>query len=304
MTTGGPDRSREFESCRSVFTAAAAALAVVCVMQPRMIFAESTTVHMVIVFPGGPDVEGEGTRIIGQFLGSVAQQAGVDTNHLAGAYFTSAADAVAYVTAHPDAFIMGSLSFFLANRQAMKLVPLARVVFPEDTEECYRLLVKRGSYASLAELRGKTISGNTLFGDPAFLSRIVFGGRVDAALHFRLKPTTRPLSAVRRVALGSIDGVLLNQVQYRSLAQLPVFEELQVVYQSTPLPPLGFMRAGSRDVGALSDRLVKAVVELPETAAGKEACANFALKGFVPVVQGELDEVIRTYRGEKPEKGE
>lgn len=262
------------------------------------------TVHMVIVFPGGPEPEGDGRRIIGQFLGTVAACAGVDTNRLAGAYFTDECKAVEYVRANGSVFIMGSLSFFLANRESLDIEPLAKIVFPEDTEDCYRVVVKKGSYKSLEELKGKTIAGNTLFCDPTFLTRIIFGNRVDATNHFVIKPTSRPLSALRRVASGRMDAVLLNQVQYRSLAMLPLLDELDVVHESIPLPPLGFMRAGRDVEEGLSERLVKAVVELPKSEAGKEACENFALKGFVPVADGELLELIGTYEANTTQRSD
>jgi len=233
--------------------------------------------------------------MITEFVDVLAKAAKLPAGRLKGTYLTSEAEALRTFEAAPDAFLMGSLSFYLAHRGELKLMPLAKTIFPEDTHEQYHLLVKKGAFASLDGLKGKTLSGSTLYAGPTFLSRIVFTNAVDAAKHFTLKPTSRPLSAVRNVLRGRLDAVLLNQVQYRSLQRLSQFGELQVLHTSPRLPPLAFTMTDTPRTRELRGPMLKAVTGLADDEAGKTALANFAIKGFAPISSNELSEVTRTY---------
>ncbi len=257
--------------------------------------AAPAAVNVVIVFPGGPDAGEEGQKIIDQFLDIVNRQGEFGKNGIAGSYFNDADKAVAHLKEHRNSFIMGSLGFFLTWRKALSLVPVARVETPEGGAGRHYLVAGKGAFATLDSMKGKTIAGNTLYEDPRFLSKVVFEDKIDISAHFELQPTKRPLSALRKVSRGTLDGVLLNEGQYLSLKRLSMFEAFDVVYKSPPLLPLGLMMIDTERTRNRMHKLLQALTTMCRSEEGREACANFGIRGFQAVTEGDLKQAVSMY---------
>ncbi len=170
--------------------------------------------------------------------------------------------------------------------------------------ERYYLAVKKGTFGKLDELKGKTISGSALYEDPRFLNRMVFDNRADVSSDFILKPTSRPLSAIRKMLKGELDGVLLNEVQYNSLKKLPFSEEIAAVYISPVLPDVGLMMVDNPATRKLKERLLKALLAMGGTEEGGAAFRAFGLTGFKLIEPASLDAVILKYDEPKIMKSE
>jgi ABC-type amino acid transport substrate-binding protein len=254
---------------------------------------------VVIVFLGGPDTGGEGKGLIDQLVAELATATGLEPGALEGSYFTENAPAVAQLSANPDSFVLGSLGFFLSQRQSAKLVPLARLKSTLNGTEQFHILVKKGRYKSLDELKGKQLWGSPLYEDPKFIDRVVFSGKLEAAKHFDLKPTSRPLSAVRKLQKEKIDAVLLNTVQHESLRRMPLFDELEQVFVSEPMPSLGLMMVDTPRTRAMRQKLVTTLLGLCGTPQGKSVCRNFGITGFDPIEEAALQPVIEQFEGTK-----
>ncbi len=171
---------------------------------------------------------------------------------------------------------------FLAAEARLKMEPLVFAKVGGETSTKYRLMVKKGAYASLDALKGKILTGN-MVADAAYLSKVVFKGAVDAASHFVLKQKKRPLRAIRKVARGKADAALVDSLQFDSLQELSVFAKLEVIFTSDPVPNLGLVymkdAANGGDVAKFRDALIK----MCDDAEGKEICKTFGLEGFVAV---------------------
>jgi hypothetical protein len=190
---------------------------------------------------------------------------------------------------------MGSLGFYLSRRAQLDLIPLARLMLSSAVEDRYFLMVRKGRYSSLDQLKGKSVTGSVLADDPRFLSRLVFEGKLDVNDHFTLKPTSRPLSAVRKVSRDKVDAVLLNNMQHSSLKALPVADELEVLHRSPGLPPLGLMMVDTPKTRMHKETVVKAVSAMCDTEKGKPICTSFGFAGFAPLRPDDLATVVATY---------
>lgn len=256
-------------------------------------------VGVVIVYLGGPEAGGEGQKLIDQLIAELGAAMGLAPGALVGSYFTENAPAVEKLAAQPDSFVLGSLGFFLAQRQKAGLLPLARLKTTVDGTEQFHILVKKGRYQSLAELEGKVLCGSPLYEDPKFLDAIVFGGKLQAARYFKLEPTTRPLSAVRKLDKEQLDAVLLNTVQFESLRRLPLFDKLAELFVSEPMPALGLMVVDTPRTRAVKDQLLQTLLGLCGTPQGKSVCGNFGITGFEPLDEAPLAKVIGQYDAAK-----
>jgi len=218
---------------------------------------------------------------------------------LQGKYFNNINDAKTYIRENKNSYIMGSIGFYLANKKSMDLVPLAAVKIDNDDREQYVLIVKKGSYKSLKQLKGKVLAGNVLYEDVKFINKLIFENKIDIAKHFQLKPSNRPLSAVRKLTSGQVDAVLLNNMQYASLKSLDVFSKIEVLYQSPQMPALGLMMANTKTNNAVKEKIVNAVTRMCNQADTKEACKNFGIDGFNKLEAGTLKDEITKYEGGK-----
>ncbi|MFH1039103.1 MAG: PhnD/SsuA/transferrin family substrate-binding protein [PVC group bacterium] len=249
---------------------------------------------MVIIFPGGPPREQVETYT-DQFVDIVAGRMSLSPAAVNGHYFTDYPAALDFLKGHPDAFIISSLGFYLSRREVLHLIPLASVEMSAGSGGRYYLMVKKGTAGALDDMKGKTIAGSTLFEDPVFLKKVVFGGKLDPRSDLTLDPTSRPLSAIRKAARGELGGVLLDDVQYNSLKALPLFEELAVIYESPRLPEVGLMMVDTSANRNMKEKLLHALTTLGETEAGAEVFSSFGMKGFSRIDPDSLDEVIRQY---------
>ncbi len=256
-------------------------------------------INFAVIFLGGPDTGAEGEKIINQFMASLTKLTAMKKDSLQGKYFNSVDEAKTYIQQNKNSYIMGSIGFYLANRKMMKLSPLAAVKIDGDDKEQYFLIVKKGSYKTLNQLKGKILAGNVLYEDPKFINTLIFGNKIDISKHFQLKPSSRPLSAVRKLTSGQVDAVLLNHMQYNSLKNLDVFAKIEVLYQSPSMPALGLMMVNTKTNNAAKEKIVNAVTRMCNQADTKEACKNFGIDGFNKLEAETLKDEITKYEGSK-----
>ncbi len=255
---------------------------------------EGEEVSILIVFPGGPP-DSRVAPYIGDLAGLIADGMGISPRSLRVEYFSLAGPALEYLRRNPDSFIIGSAGFFLSRRQELSLVPLAAVEMDTGNEGRYHLIVKKGSFRELEELKGKTVAGSTLYEDPVFLRTLVFENRIDPESDLLREPTSRPLTAIRRLARGEVGAVLLDDLQLESLRSLPLFEEVSVIYRSPPLPEVGLMMVDTTATRRRQEGFLAALEGLGETEEGGRAFGSFGLRGFRRIDPGSLEEAIRKY---------
>jgi hypothetical protein len=259
--------------------------------------AKSTPVALVIVNPGGPDVGAEGSKLASELAAHVAGAAGLSPKAIEGAYFNQTAPAVAFLRRHKDAFVLAGLGVFLSQRKALRLVPLARLIGKAGGDEEFSVVVRKGRYADLDGLRGKTMVGSVLAEDARYVDRFAFGGKLVSSKWFRCVPSDRPLSALRKLSKDEVDAVLLNRMQLEALEAMPLFEKLQVIHRSGPVPTVGLMMAATPRTRAVRDKIVQSVSKLCGTEKGAPVCRTYGITGFEPISEDALGATIAKYEG-------
>jgi hypothetical protein len=273
-------------------------LTALCLILPCVAWAgtnKPAPIELVIVYPGGPDAGAEGKKMAEELVQHLAAATALDPAQFAGAYFNDNQAAATYLKTHRDAFILSGLGFYLSQRQALGLAPLARLRGEAGSDERFAVVVKKGRFKSLDDLRGKGLWGSVLFEDARYIDRFAFAGKLETAKAFQAHPTPRPLSAVRKLDSDEADAVLLNQAQLVALKKLPLFDKLEIVYTSESVPTLGLMVVPTARTKAVQDKIVKSVLELCSTAKGKSICQGVGIVGFDPITTGMLDAAIKKY---------
>ncbi|OHD65085.1 MAG: hypothetical protein A2176_02380 [Spirochaetes bacterium RBG_13_51_14] len=252
-------------------------------------------ISFVIIFLGGPDTGAEGETIIRQFMGSLSKLSGMKKDSIQGKYFNNIADAKIYIQQNKNSYIMASIGFYLANRKSMNLSPLAVVQQQGNDREQYYCIVKKGAHTSLKQLKGKILAGNVLYEDKKFINTMIFDNKIDISNYFQLKPSNRPLSAIRKLAAGGYDAVLVNYREYYSLKNLDLFAKIQVIHESPKMPALGLMMIDTTANRAVKSKVVNAVTRMCGQPDTKEVCKTFAIDGFDTIDEETLSNEITKY---------
>lgn len=252
-------------------------------------------INFAVIFLGGPDTGPEGEKIINQFMASLTKLTGMKKDSIQGKYFNKIDEAKTYIKQNKNTYIMGSIGFYLANRKSMNLSPLAVVDIGGDDKEEFYLIVKKGTYKSLGQLKGKILAGNVLYEDKSFINTMIFDNKIDISKHFKLRPTNRPLSAVRKLDSGQYDAVLLTHMQYSSLKNLDIFNRITVIHKSSQMPALGLMMIDSKTNNTVKPKIVGAVTRMCNQQDTKGACKNFGIDGFNKLEAETLKHEITKY---------
>jgi len=178
-------------------------------------------------------------------------------------------------------FISPTLGFFLQYRKSHHLIPIALPSIKGKSTDRWYVMVKKGTYKKIDELKGKVIGG-PLTGDPKFLGRVVFQNKIDPGKFFVLKPSSRVLRALRKLDKGRLDAVILNRQQYNALPSLPFSKDMTPVFTSEPMPVPSILAIGARTNKKEISRFAKGLNGFCADSKGKIFCDLFGIDAFVP----------------------
>lgn len=248
-------------------------------------------IGIVLALPPGTALGPEASRYLDELAAVTSEALGVSKNDVEVRAWDDAARAAESALTLDDCFILGSLGFYAAHRKTLGLRPLLSLRRKLGHQERYRVLVKKGRFTSLAELKGRTLAGTPLHELPAFLDQAVFKGTGMTSGDFRLEPVTRPLRELRKLESERRDAVLVDGAQFDSLQGMPLEKALEAVHVSAPVPSLGLMARGKRL--DLDDKMTAAAQGLCAQSGGESLCAGFGIEGFGPIDSAAIEAFVR-----------
>ena len=247
----------------------------------------------VICLPLGEGSASAATRYIKPFLRLMEKKAGWPEGSVTGRYINGMAACKAYVRSHKPGFGLLSQGLYVANRRAWRLKVIGRVDMPRGAGNRLYLVVKKGAYTSLDQLKGKTLKSNHV-AEKSFLSKVIFRGKVDAARFFRLRATSSPLMGFKSVHRGRADCTLVNDDELAILKRRREGKDLEVIYKSPRLPGtpvVAFKRNASKaDIAALRKALPTIC-----SGEGKTVCQNAMIRRFRPASDGTYRSIVRLF---------
>jgi hypothetical protein len=143
----------------------------------------------------------------------------------------------------------------------------------------YHVVVKAGGAKTLEELQGKRLASNHLQ-DLRYVSRVIFGGKIDAERYFQLQPTNSPIKPFKSVDRGEADAALVDDDQYVHMKTLPFGKTLAVVYSSDPAPPYPVISFDDNVKGGDREAVRKAILGFCSSKGGVEICKSLRVTRF------------------------
>lgn len=253
--------------------------------------APASPLTVVICYPGGPVRTADAKPAMDSML-AVIEEIGQWSEGSISCEFTSKVDECRKLMAEKDPhFAILSVGLYLEHRQKHQLVPVAQPNVEGHTTDIFRILVRKDSFNSLSDLKGKTLGGTHL-GEPRFLKKIVFKSKIDPAKHFQLKPSHRALRALRNLSKGrDLDAVIVNEQQYKSLGSLPFAGKLKAVFTSEPIPLVGLLANTKKTSKHERGRITQALSSMCTHDKGKELCQMFGIESFGPANVGSYKKI-------------
>lgn len=252
---------------------------------------------LLVCYPGGTVDPAQARPHLEKMLGVLERLGGWGAGSIRSTFSAEANECRRRLAEDRPALVILSLELFLEQRQSHSLLPLVRPSIAGRVTEQWRVLVRRGTAHSLADLRGRKLGG-TPVANLQLLRRVVLSGKIapaDPSSYFELEPSRLALRSLRRLAAGELDAVLVDGLQYTALAALPFAAELEPVFTSAPLPLLG-LAVNERLVSAPERvRLTDAMTRLCSHADGKAICELFGLEAFLPVSAEDYRTVIELW---------
>lgn len=194
---------------------------------------------------------------------------------------------------HPK-FAFASLGLYLEMRASHHLLPVSQPRIKGHSSERYRVMVRKGTFRSLDELKGKTLGG-TVLEETAFIGKIVFAGKYDPASFFVLKPANQAIRTLRALDKGDLDAVILNDSQYSGLASLHLENPLEAVFTSAEIPLMGVVADSSATTGEERARFGTALAEMCVDPEGKKLCELFGVDAFLPVDASAYEPMVKLW---------
>lgn len=249
---------------------------------------------IVVCYPGGPVNEAEANGAMASMLRVVERVGQWPANSFTSMFTAKASECRKMLSEKKPGFAITSLGIFLEQRAEHNLVPVAQPRIKGASTERYQVVVQKGRFKTLEELKGKTVGG-TVLEEPVFIGRIVFAGRFDPAEFFVLKPSRQALRALRSVDSGALDAVILNGQQAAALGSLPLKNPVEPVFTSEAIPLAGVSADAKATTEEERGRFAKALEEMCSDAEGKKLCDLFGVEAFISANPAAFEPMVKLW---------
>lgn len=242
--------------------------------------------------PGSPQ---QAAGALEEFARFVEKAAGWPEGAISAVYRNSEDGGLEALRELDPGFVLVPIPVHLRYHELLHWAPIRAVVLAGAEAQRYSLYGPSGT--PIDWLSDITIEGDAAY-DPTFVRTLVLGGEHPVA-DDRFRPTSRPLSVVRRAARGEKVVVLLDEGQRQALASLPAAAELVLLAESGWMPAAVLVRRGpateedARQLGRVLDGLSTD----PEAA---DLLATLRIQRFQALEPQALEKLQKIYRTTEP----
>lgn len=248
---------------------------------------------IVVVRPGGPTASEQAQQQIDRLTKQIAEKAGWSSVGVVGRYFTDDSKALSYITANKPGFVLGSLGFYLKYRDKLGLRIINQATIGGKTTSKYYIVARKGTVPNLEGLKGKVLAGTHLE-EPEFVQRVVFENQVMFGTEVKVLPG-RTIRSLRKLTMGKVDAVILDEKEYSSLGELDFAPELELIFTSKDIPNNGFAVITKNVTKSQIAAFEKAASDFCQHSDAKTICEDFNIQGFTPVKDSAYNQFRAMY---------
>ncbi|MCC6809702.1 MAG: PhnD/SsuA/transferrin family substrate-binding protein [Deltaproteobacteria bacterium] len=258
---------------------------------------DSKPIKTLVYLAGGPGDTRAAEKPLKSFLSQWETAAAVPAGTLDGKYFPQKDATLEYAKSEsPGLFMLPAVTYF-ENEKAWGLQPIAQVAVKGSPAETLYVVVKKGTVADLAALKGKTVTTN-LLAEAKFADLVVLEDGRPLAKVAKLEYDRSPLAALKKVREGAAAGVLLDEAQWAGLEKLPFAAELTLLAKTKPVPrPV--VAVGKGVDKATAAKLKDGLLKLGSSPDAQPTLQQFSVDGIVAADEALLAESRKRFGAKK-----
>ncbi len=254
--------------------------------------AQAGSKDLVICMPGSPGTTAGAKSYMAPFFRRIESLAAWPASTINGSFHPTYASCLARVRAIRPGFAVLSLGLYLEQRKHLKLRVIGQVDILYGSGQRLYLVVKKGAYTSLAQLKGKRLTSDHLE-ETTFLNKVMFGGKIDVSTHFKLKKVRATTKGMRDVKRGRADATIINEEQLRIMKRRGY--PLVVLHKSPRLPAAPLVALGSHARSGDIAKMKKAVGAMCSGAQGRSLCRKTGIKSVSRASNATYRTMIRLF---------
>ena len=265
-----------------------------CLLTPFITSAATTPESIVVCYPGGTVNNKDANGAMNSMLRVVERVGQWPENSFDSQFTTKTDECRKLISEKKPRFAFTSLGLYLELRGQHQLVPIVQPKIKGLSSERYRIMVQKGKYNSLDDLKGKTLGGTPLE-EPSFIGKIVFAGKYDPTTFFVLKSSNQAIRALRSLDKGELDAVILNDQQFGGLTSLQLSNPLEAVFTSEEIPLIGMVADKASTTEEERTRFTNALKEMCTDTEGKKLCELFGIESFSAADEPVFEPMIKLW---------
>ncbi len=247
---------------------------------------------LVICMPGSPGSTIGAKTYMAPFFRRIESLAAWPASTINGSFHPTYASCLARVRSIRPGFAVLSLGVYLEQRTRLKLRVIGQVDILYGAGQRLYLVVKKGTYTSLAQLQGKRLTSDHLE-ETTFLNKVMFGGKINVTTHFKLKKVRATTKGMRDVKRGRADATIINDEQLRIMKRRGY--PLVVLHKSPRLPGAPLVALGRYARGGDISKMKKVVSAMCSGPLGRKLCRNTGIKGVRRATNRTYAKMVRLF---------
>lgn len=247
---------------------------------------------LVICMPGSPGSTAGARAYMAPFFRRIESLAAWPANTINGSFHPLYSGCMSRIRAAKPGFAVLSLGVYLEQRKRYKMRVIGRVDILYGAGSRLYLVVKKGTYTSLAQLQGKQLTSDHLE-ETMFLNKVMFGGKIDVSTHFKLRKVRATTKGMRDVKRGRADATIINDQQLQLMKQRGY--PLVVLHKSPALPGAPLVALGSFALRSDINKMKKAVGAMCSGAQGKKLCRTTGINGARRATDASYARMVRLF---------
>lgn len=263
-----------------------AILAVLCCGLPLL----AASTDILLLLPGFPGTPVQAQPYVDRMLRYLETELSLAGGSMSGVFLTDGTQAAEKLTSVKPGLALLGPSVYAAHAGKMKMKVIARITANGRGEQQYHVIVKKDGPTSLSSLSGK-VSG-TVVHDEKYVLNVLLDAKVPIG-QLTFEPNPRPLRALRSLAAGKVDAVIVDDETLKYMEELDFAVSLKKIYttDAVPAPCVVVMNDGL----SMEKQLKKALIGLCSGESGKALCQSLTISSIRAAGDGDYKALLRRY---------
>lgn len=246
---------------------------------------------MLLCLPGFPGTTTQAQPFVDKVLRHLETKLSWPAGSMKGTYLPDGDGVFEHLDQEKPGIALLDPSVYAREHSKRKMKVIAKVEVNGRGEETYAVITRKDGPKSLADLAGKKIEG-VIVHDPKYIFNVLFDRAIPLEkLHLQIEK--RPLKALRDVVRGLADAAIIDRSVRDHLSELPFASEIQIIFESKPVPAPAVVVMGDGLIHAA--KFAEVLVGMCSRPDGQELCATLTISSIKAAADADYKNLLTSY---------